>query len=60
MERTGRPEDIAALAAFFASDESGFITGQSLRADGGVLDHQPMFADELGREPINATVSEPS
>lgn len=50
IERTGRPEGIAALAAFFASDESGFITGQSLRADGGVLDHQPMFADELDRQ----------
>lgn len=33
--RIGRPEDIAGLAAFLASDEAGFITGQAIVADGG-------------------------
>jgi 2-dehydro-3-deoxy-L-fuconate 4-dehydrogenase len=28
MDRPGTPEEIAALAAFLASDESSFTTGQ--------------------------------
>lgn len=34
--RLGRPEDIAAAAAFLTSEESGWITGQVLSVDGGV------------------------
>jgi NAD(P)-dependent dehydrogenase (short-subunit alcohol dehydrogenase family) len=33
----GRPEDIAAAAAFLASDEAGFVTGAALNVDGGRL-----------------------
>ena len=33
--RWGRPEDIAALVAFLASDRAGFITGQCIVIDGG-------------------------
>jgi meso-butanediol dehydrogenase/(S,S)-butanediol dehydrogenase/diacetyl reductase len=33
--RTGRPDEVAALAAFLAADESGFITGQTYTIDGG-------------------------
>lgn len=33
--RTGKPSDVAAAAAFFISDSSGFITGQTLSVDGG-------------------------
>ncbi len=33
--RIGRPEEVAALAAFLASDESAFITGQCIGIDGG-------------------------
>jgi NAD(P)-dependent dehydrogenase (short-subunit alcohol dehydrogenase family) len=43
--RLGRPEDIAALVVFLASDESAFITGQNICADGGMLAHQPFAAD---------------
>lgn len=32
----GRPEDVAAAAAFFASDEARYITGQVLMVDGGM------------------------
>ena len=35
--RVGRPDDIAALALFLASDDSGFCTGSSFTADGGVM-----------------------
>lgn len=35
MGRLGRPEEIAALAVYLASDESAFTTGQMLTPDGG-------------------------
>ncbi|MDE8350203.1 MAG: 3-oxoacyl-ACP reductase FabG [Acidocella sp.] len=34
-KRLGTPEDIANAALFFASEEAGYITGQSLSIDGG-------------------------
>ena len=35
MKRYGKPEEIAAAVAFFASAEASFITGAQLRVDGG-------------------------
>jgi 3-oxoacyl-[acyl-carrier protein] reductase len=35
--RLGRPEELAAAVAFFASDLAGFITGTSLAVDGGMV-----------------------
>jgi NAD(P)-dependent dehydrogenase (short-subunit alcohol dehydrogenase family) len=35
LRRTGRPDEVAAAIAFFASDECGFATGASLNVDGG-------------------------
>jgi NAD(P)-dependent dehydrogenase (short-subunit alcohol dehydrogenase family) len=43
--RFGEPEDIAALAAFLASDEAGYITGQTISCDGGHLIHLPQTAE---------------
>ena len=34
--RLGKPEEVAYLALFFASDESSHITGQKLSVDGGI------------------------
>jgi NAD(P)-dependent dehydrogenase (short-subunit alcohol dehydrogenase family) len=45
VEHTGEPSDIAALAAFLASDDSRFITGQTICCDGGLLAHLPQNAD---------------
>jgi NAD(P)-dependent dehydrogenase (short-subunit alcohol dehydrogenase family) len=33
--RLGRPEEIADLIAFLASDRAGYITGTSILVDGG-------------------------
>jgi 3-oxoacyl-[acyl-carrier protein] reductase len=38
IRRIGDPQDIANLALFLASDESSFITGQVIVADGGRVD----------------------
>ncbi len=35
LGRIGQPEDIATVATFLASDDSGWITGETLRAGGG-------------------------
>jgi 2-keto-3-deoxy-L-fuconate dehydrogenase len=35
MGRIAQPEEIAALAVYLASDESGFMTGQAVGIDGG-------------------------
>ena len=37
--RVGTPEDIAAAAAFLASEDAGFITAQVLTVDGGRMDY---------------------
>ena len=34
--RPGKPEEVARAVAFLASEESGYITGQVLRVDGGM------------------------
>lgn len=33
----GRPEDVAAAAVFLASEDAGYITGQVLQVDGGMV-----------------------
>jgi len=36
LGRTGQPQDIATIAVFLASDDSGWLTGEELRAGGGM------------------------
>ena len=37
LRRAGRPEEVAALVAYLASDEAAFITGESVLIDGGLV-----------------------
>jgi NAD(P)-dependent dehydrogenase (short-subunit alcohol dehydrogenase family) len=36
MERLGKPEEVATVASFLASDEASFVTGQDIKVDGGL------------------------
>ena len=42
VHRFGRPEDIAAMAVWLASDEAGFATGQMFTVDGGMTASSPI------------------
>lgn len=55
--REGRPEDIANLVSFLASDKAGFITGITIQADGGLTAHFPVYADDTYK---NSPRSKPS
>jgi 3-oxoacyl-[acyl-carrier protein] reductase len=37
LGRIGQPEDVAGAVAFFASEDSGWVTGRTLRTDGGIV-----------------------
>jgi NAD(P)-dependent dehydrogenase (short-subunit alcohol dehydrogenase family) len=47
MNRLGRPEDVAHMAVYLASDESEYVTGQAMVIDGGFTMHDPTWADRL-------------
>ncbi len=36
LKRYGRPEEVAAVAAFLASEESSYVTGATINVDGGM------------------------
>jgi NAD(P)-dependent dehydrogenase (short-subunit alcohol dehydrogenase family) len=49
----GIPEDIAGLALYLAGRDSGFLTGEAIRADGGLLAAGPRMFNVT--DPFNAT-----
>ncbi|MEU7009159.1 SDR family NAD(P)-dependent oxidoreductase [Streptomyces sp. NPDC046332] len=48
LGRVGTPEDVAAAVAFLASRDAAWITGTTLRVDGGLLAVNSHFAEVLG------------
>ncbi|MFD4373993.1 SDR family NAD(P)-dependent oxidoreductase [Streptomyces sp. NPDC058486] len=48
LRRVGTPEDIAAAVAFLASPDAAWITGTTLRVDGGLLAVNRHFREILG------------
>jgi NAD(P)-dependent dehydrogenase (short-subunit alcohol dehydrogenase family) len=44
--RLGYPEEIAAAVAYLASDDAAFVTGETLRIDGGFTAHSPTHATD--------------
>ena len=36
MRRSGLPDDVGAAAAFLASEEAGYITGEVMDVNGGI------------------------
>ena len=49
LKRMGKPEDIANAVAFFAGEESSYITGTILEVAGGYGLGTPQYADYVGR-----------
>lgn len=47
LGRVGEPEDVANAALFLASDDAGWITGSTLRVDGGLLAGNEVMTREL-------------
>jgi len=37
LKRAGKPQDVAGLVAFLASDDAHYITGQTINVDGGLI-----------------------
>lgn len=57
LRRAGRPEDIAAAALYFASDDAAFVTGTHQVVDGGILVGQRVSWDETALTPIHAAMA---
>ncbi|MEU7812867.1 SDR family NAD(P)-dependent oxidoreductase [Pseudonocardia sp. NPDC049154] len=43
----GAPDDIAELVCFLGSPAARYITAQTITVDGGMLSHQPFFAEAM-------------
>jgi NAD(P)-dependent dehydrogenase (short-subunit alcohol dehydrogenase family) len=49
--RVGQVKDVAGVVIFLASDEAGYITGQTIYVDGGETSYVPMPRADFARSP---------
>jgi len=49
LRRGGRPDEIASVALFLASDESSYVNGQAIIVDGGLSASHPFSRQEYGQ-----------
>lgn len=56
IRRAGAPEDIAAAALYFASDDAAFVTGTHLTVDGGIRVGQRVAWDPESPSPLHAAL----
>jgi NAD(P)-dependent dehydrogenase (short-subunit alcohol dehydrogenase family) len=47
VPRLGQAPDVAAMVVFLCSDDCGFVTGQEIGVDGGIMSHMPYYGDLL-------------
>ncbi len=52
MRRGGRPEEIAQVALFLASDAASYVNGQALAVDGGLSSSHPVTRQEYGKPAV--------
>lgn len=49
LRRAGRPEEIANVALFLASDAASYLNGQAIAVDGGLSSSHPVTRQEFGK-----------
>ncbi|GAA6826597.1 hypothetical protein HpBTM60_35360 [Helicobacter pylori] len=55
LGRLGKPSEVGKLVAFLASDDSSFITGETITIDGGVMSYTwpgEMLSDDSWKKSI--------
>lgn len=57
--RVGKPEDVASLVAFLASDEAGWITGVNVVIDGGVTSRMVYLDEEMIKQALSIILGDP-
>jgi len=57
-QRAGRPEDIASMALFLASDDSEFVSGQAMVVDGAVTSGMGMGNLQQGQQAVPAMLED--